>query len=125
MSRRSKATIKSDTINRMTALGNYKQEYDDLINLYVDSVYQYHKQMSVWEKHGSPITEEYTNKAGATNARKVPILTVIDGYRKDIITLSDKLMLNPKADSVILEQSSNSASPFGKFMAENGGMLHV
>lgn len=80
--------------------------------------------MGRWKKKKYVVSEEYTNKAGATNQRKVPILSRLEVLDKDILTYSDRLMLNPKADNVQLVATSNSGNAFGKFMEENLGKLN-
>lgn len=113
---KSKKELKNETIKYMTALGNYKPEYDHMIDTYVSTKYQLDAKTEEWEETGAKVVEEYTNKAGATNMRKVPILTVIENLRKDFITLSDKLMLNPKSDSVELEPESNKNNLLNDFL---------
>ena len=112
----SKANRKKKIIAQMKSLGNYKEEYDDAINVYLDLIIQYETFSKEFEKSGYKISEEYTNKAGATNQRKVPLLTALETLRKDIITYSDRLRLNPKADSVELEPETNKGNLLAQFL---------
>lgn len=58
---------------------------------------------------GYKIEEEYTNKAGATNMRKVPLYGAMESLRKDIATYSDRLGLNVKAmESITAEKMESS-----------------
>lgn len=91
-----KDSIRDTVIQNMTRIGTYKVEYDQLIDIYVGMLYQYRLFEKEYEESGYKLTEEYTNKAGATNERKVPIYTAMESLRKDIATYSDKLKLNPK-----------------------------
>lgn len=116
MPRLSIKTKKQRVIAQMKALGNYKEEYDDAIDVYVDMMIQYDRLATQFRKSGYQITEEYTNKAGATNQRKVPLLNAIETLRKDIITYSDRLRLNPKADSVELEPETNKGNALAQFL---------
>ena len=116
----SKATRKKKVVAQMRALGNYKEEYDDAINVYVDMIMQYEKFSADFAKSGYQVTEEYTNKAGATNQRKVPILNAIETLRKDIVTYSDRLRLNPKSDSVELDPESNPGNSLAQFLNRSG-----
>jgi len=49
-------------------------------------------------------TDVYVNKAGAENERKVPILTAMEILRKDVLSYSNQLMLNPKSLGEVVEQ---------------------
>lgn len=103
-------------VQQMTALGNYKPEYDDLIYIYADLLDQYAFYQNEFAKSGFKLTEEYTNKAGATNNRKVPLVTVLENIRKDILSYSDRLRLNPKTDIVELPPEKNSNNAFEDFL---------
>lgn len=89
--------VLDSVINDMKELGVYSPAYADAINIYVDLLLQYKVLTAQWEASGYAVTEEYTNKAGAVNDRKVPIVTVIEKLRSDIGNYSDRLMINPKS----------------------------
>lgn len=108
---------KQRVIEQMTALGNYKPEYMDMIQIYCDLLDQYTKLQVEYKKSGYQVSEEYTNKAGATNQRKVPILNAIETLRKDIVTYSDRLRLNPKADIVELPPEKNTNNVLEAFLS--------
>lgn len=120
MPRKSRKAIKEQTVEYMTTLGNYKPEYEQTIDIYAGLIYQYAKLEIQWSKIGYAVSEDYTNKAGATNQRKVPILTVLESLRRDILSYSDRLRLNPKADSVELDPDSNKNNALAQFLSENG-----
>lgn len=106
---RKKSTIERNVINQMKNLGTYKPEYRKMIKIFVGMVHQYEVFEKQFEESGYKITEEYTNKAGATNMRKVPLYTAMESLRKDIASYSDRLCLNPKSlESVTIEKEGKS-----------------
>ena len=107
---------KRRVVQQMTALGNYKPEYDDMITIYADLLDQYSVFQKQFADNGYRVSEEYTNKAGATNQRKVPVLNAIETLRKDIVTYSDRLRLNPKADIVELPPEQNQNNVLENFL---------
>lgn len=118
--------VRVDTLDRrrrvveqMKDLGVYKSAYDDLITIYAGMLDQYAALNNQYEQSGYKVTEEYTNKAGATNQRKVPILNAIESLRKDIASYSDRLQLNPKSNSVEVVPTVN-ANPLADFMKSRG-----
>ena len=92
---KTKKQLKSAIVRNMKGVGSYKKEYDQIIDIYAGMMHEYLLFESEFEESEYKITEEYTNKAGATNQRKVPLLTAMESLRKDIITYSDRLKLNP------------------------------
>ena len=93
----------------MKKLGTYKKEYDMVIEIFGGMLFQYHIFEIQFSEGGYVITEEYTNKAGATNMRKVPIYTAMESLRKDIATYSDRLCLNPKALETVTTESKKES----------------
>lgn len=81
----------------MEHLGVYKDDYDQIIDIYVGMLAQYQAFEKAFEESGYQITEEYTNKAGATNDRKTPIYSAMESLRKDLANYSNILCINPKA----------------------------
>src|SRR5699024_7766070 len=94
---RTKKSIRAETIKNMKALGTYKPEYNNVIDIFVGMLHQYENFQEEFERSGYKIEEEYTNKVGATNMRKTPLFSAMEKLRMDIATYSDKLGLNPKA----------------------------
>lgn len=85
------------TIQQMKSLGTYKEEFDEIIEIYAGLLHQYKTFEKRFEDSGYVIEEEYTNKAGATNMRKVPLYTAMESLRKDLANYSDRLGLNVKS----------------------------
>ena len=106
---KSRKAIESQTKRQMRSLGIYKPEYEKIIHIFAGMVHQYQEFERQFEESNYQITEEYTNKAGATNERKVPLYTAMESLRKDIAVYSDRLCLNPKAlEAVTVEQTNKS-----------------
>ncbi|TDL34568.1 P27 family phage terminase small subunit [Jeotgalibacillus sp. S-D1] len=100
-----KDTIKRRTIDDMKALGIHKPQYNRLIDIYARLVHEYLKLSEEFEKSGS----EYQTFTAAGGAKKSPIVATLESLRKDIISYSDRLCLNPKSlESVTAEKESNS-----------------
>ena len=106
---RTKKAIKAQVVKSMKDLGTYKEEYKNTIDVFVGMIHQYENFEEQFEESGYQITEEYTNKAGATNERKVPLYSAMESLRKDIATYSNLLCLNPRAlESVTVEAVNKS-----------------
>ncbi|MED4016989.1 P27 family phage terminase small subunit [Sutcliffiella cohnii] len=97
----SKETIKRRTIEDMKKLGTHKSEYNRLIDIYSELVYQYLRITSEFEEGGY----QYEVRTDQGGAKKSPIVATLETLRKDILAYSDRLCLNPKAlESVSAEQ---------------------
>ena len=100
--------IRKATVKNMKSLGTYRKEFDHLINIYANMLYQY---ILYEEEHAAndyKVADIYVNKAGAENLRKLPLINVMETLRKDILSYSDKLMLNPKALGEVIAQDTGS-----------------
>lgn len=89
----SKETIKRATIKDMKALGVHKQEYNRIIDIYSDLVYQYNEAMQAFELSG----RQYETETAAGGTKKSATAASLEILRKDIIAYSDRLGLTPKA----------------------------
>jgi len=100
-----KETIKRATISDMKKLGIHKPEYNRLIEVYAEIVEQY-----------GIITQRYTDgdykfqePTAAGDYKKSPIVATLEALRKDMLTYSDRLCLNPKAlESITIEKANKS-----------------
>jgi phage terminase small subunit len=92
-----KEKIKKNVVANMKHLGVYRDDFENTIDIYVDMLIQYEAFRDQFNSTGFKITEQYTNKAGATNERKTPVYTALESLRKDIAKYSDLLCLNPRA----------------------------
>jgi hypothetical protein len=92
-----KEEIREKVVADMKHLGVYRDDFEHTIDIYVDMLIQYSVFEEQFRSTGYKITDEYTNKAGATNERKTPVYTALESLRKDIAKYSDLLCLNPRA----------------------------
>jgi phage terminase small subunit len=100
-----KETIKRRTIADMKTLGTYKNQYNRLIDIYSELVFQYLTLTQEFEENGYPY-QVTTDQGGV---KKSPIVATLENLRKDILAYSDRLCLNPKAlENVTAEKESKS-----------------
>lgn len=92
-----KEKLKKEVVANMKHLGVYRNDFDHVIDVYVDMLVQYKAFEKQFADSGYKITDQYTNKANATNERKTPVYTALESLRKDIAKYSDLLCLNPRA----------------------------
>lgn len=107
-----KQTIIDRTVRYMKALGTYKVQYKQLIEIYADMIYQYNYLSKEFEKSGFEVTVKTERSAG----KKSPILVSLETLRKDIGVYSDKLMLNAKSYNAEIEKPQEEKSAFAKLL---------
>lgn len=102
-----------DTVKSMVALGVYRSEFDKIIERYSEIRVQYDMHNEQWANDGYRVTEEYTNKSGATNERKTALYTIIENLRAELTELENLLGMTPKGLKSIknkgLEKGKKSA----------------
>lgn len=87
-----KTIYKKRVISDMKSLNTYKIEFEQIIDIYTDLLVQYRNSL-----------DQYRNEKEAHDAymietgKKPALVLVIENLRKDIITYSDRLTLNPKS----------------------------
>lgn len=84
------------TIENMRNLGTYRPEFETSVRRYAELRVQYDILNDQWYESGCAITEEYTNKAGATNQRKTTLYLTLENIRKELIELENLFGLTPK-----------------------------
>lgn len=100
-----KETIKRRTIEDMKKLGVHKPQYNRLVDIYAELVFQYNTLTKEFEESGF-IYEVSTEQGGS---KKAPIVATLETLRKDILAYSDRLCLNPKSlESVTVEKGKQS-----------------
>lgn len=100
-----KETIKRRTITDMKELGVHKPQYNRMIDIYSELVYQFLKLNDEFEREGY----QYESYTAAGGAKKSPIVATLESLRKDILAYSDRLCLNPKSlETVTAETQSKS-----------------
>lgn len=108
-----KAAVKKATVEKMKRLGTYRNEFDDLIDVYAGLMEQYNRLLKKFEDGGCEIDIE----CGFGESRKTnPIIRVLETLRRDILSYSDKLMLNPKIYNAEIEQPKQEKSTFVKLL---------
>lgn len=88
-----KETIKRRTIEDMKKLGVYKPQYNRLIDIYSELVFQFLTLNDEFERGGYRFEVE----TGLGGKKKAPIVATLENLRKDILAYSNQLCLNPKA----------------------------
>lgn len=97
--------IRKKTIKDMKKLGTYKPEYEPIIDIYSELREQYFILNQKFAESGYDF--EVETMQGGT--KKAPIVGTLESLRKDIITYSDRLCLNPKAiDAVKIQVQKKS-----------------
>lgn len=92
--RKIKKIIKKTTAD-MTALGTYREQFNPAIGVYAEMKHQLDTLTAEFYAGGCKVTEEYTNKAGATNERKTALYTALEQLRRDVASTEDRLGLTP------------------------------
>ena len=110
-------TIYDYTIKQMKALKVHDVAYNRIVGIYAGMLRQYYILVKDWEKNGCPATVE----SAAGSLKKHPSLDQIEKLRKDILSYSNQLMLNPKSQRDSETKQEEKASPFARFMSQSGG----
>lgn len=93
---RKKNEIYKETKANMEKLGTYRSEFEAPIKRYAELRLQFDILNEQWYEEGCRITEEYTNKSGATNQRKTALYLSIETMRKELIDMENIFGLTPK-----------------------------
>lgn len=80
----------------MQVLGTFKPEFDAPVRRYAELRIQYDILSDKWYEEGCQITEDYTNKSGATNQRKTSLYMSLETLRKELIELENLFGLTPR-----------------------------
>lgn len=108
-----KAAVRRATVEKMKELGTYKKEFEDLIDVYSGLIEQYYILLKRFEEGKYQIDID----CGFGESKKTnPIIRVLENLRKDIMSYSDRLMLNPKTYNAEIEQPKNEKSAFAKLL---------
>ena len=91
-----KKKVYDTTVRSMQELGVFKQEFDPTVQRYAELRVQFEILNKQFVDGGCIITEEYTNKAGATNVRKTALYLALETLRKELADLENILGLTPK-----------------------------
>ena len=113
-SRKAKITrLYNKTVENMREIGTFKPEFEAPVRRYAELSIQYEILNDKWYEEGCGITEEYTNKSGATNRRKTALYMALENLRKELIDMENIFGLTPRGLRQIrtkgLEQKKTSA----------------
>ena len=98
----------------MEFLGIYKKEFDGTIKVFLNILDQYD---AAWNEYVDGGKQSLVECRGGY--KKNPLLLILEGLRKDYITYSDRLGLNPKAlDQIKNAQVTQEATALDKFLNE-------
>ena len=101
-----KETIKRATIADIKKLGIHKNQYNRLIEIYAELVFQYNLLIKEFEE--SNYKYEVSTDQGGT--KKSPIVATLETLRKDILAYSDRLCLNPKALETVTAETGKKST---------------
>ena len=80
-----------EIVTDMKILGVYREEFDSIINIYLDILDHYDRVKAEFEEDGRMLIDCNGGQ------KKNPLLVTLEGLKKEIITYSDRLCLNPKS----------------------------
>lgn len=111
-----KEDIRKRTVKDMRELGVYKTQYDPLIDIFSDLMYQYQIANEEFEKGG----RQYETETAAGGTKKSPIVATLEALRKDILAYSDRLCLNPKSLETVTTDNGKKKSALAAALSELG-----
>lgn len=91
-----KKRIAGKTKSSMKKVGTFRAEFSPTIERYAELRVQYDILNDQWYENGCKITEDYTNKAGATNQRKTALYLALENLRKELTDLENLFGLTPQ-----------------------------
>lgn len=115
--------ICSKTKSSMKKIGTYRPEFTPTIERYAEMRMQYDILNEQWYEDGCIITEEYTNRSGATNKRKTALYLSLETLRKELIDIENLLGLTPRGLKQIRAKSleAGKGSKLDSVLAGIGG----
>lgn len=112
-----------ETKKNMEIVNTYQKEFDAPIKRYAEMRVQFDILNQQWRDGGCKITEDYTNKGGATNERKTALYLSLETLRKELIDMENIFGLTPKGLKAIKSKAMNTkaASKLDKVLGSLGG----
>ncbi len=111
--RKLKNRIYNKTKKNMEEIGTFRPEFEAPVRRYAELRMQFDILNEQWYEDGCQITEDYTNKGGATNKRKTVLYLSLETLRKELIELENLFGLTPRGLKAIrakgLEREKGSA----------------
>lgn len=120
---RKKNAIYRKTVENMKTVGTYLNEFDTTIERYAELRVQFENLNTLFVEDGCKVTEEYTNKSGATNVRKTAQYLALETLRKELVELENIFGLTPKGLKGIQSKSleGKKASALEEALIRLGG----
>ena len=78
-------------------VGTYREEFEPVIARLAECYVRMQQTRGEFKRSGGHILVEYTNKAGAANLQKNPLLTELDFLQKTALEMERELGLTPAA----------------------------
>lgn len=91
-----KKKIYKQTKKSMEEIGTFRPEFTPIVERYAELRAQFEELNEQWYGGGCQITEDYTNKAGATNKRKTALYLALETLRKELTDMENLFGLTPK-----------------------------
>lgn len=116
-------TIRNKVTKQMREMKIYNKGFDDIIRIYADLLYQYDILQEQFKFSGYKVSETYTNNKGGQSERKTPLYLTLEILRKDILSYSAQLGLNPKSLMNVkgeLQQPQKKSSSLAKALSDDG-----
>ena len=76
-------------------VGTYKEEFEPVVARLAECYVRMQTTRAEYKRGGSQILVEYTNKSGAVNLQKNPLLTELDFLQKTALEMERELGLTP------------------------------
>lgn len=105
--KRDRNKIYKETKANMEAVGTFLEEFDAPVRRYAELRVQFDILNQKWYEDGCKITENYTNKSGATNQRKTALYLSMETMRKELIEMENTFGLTPKGLKMIKAKGLN------------------
>ena len=98
---------------QLSALGQQEKAYDSVIATLADILEQRDLVFQQYQDEGCKPVREYTNKAGATNINKNPLLVLWDELNKSALAYWRELGLTPSSYKKMTGDGPKKESPGG------------
>lgn len=102
---KSELSYRMGIVRRMKAVGTYREEFEPVIRRLATLYCQLDKLEKQYEMTGNNPVVTHTNKAGATNFVKNPVLTARDEVYSQLLAHEKELGLTPAALKKMNEQA--------------------
>lgn len=109
--------IMKKTIENMQVIGTFRPQFETNIRTYSEMKFELELLTREFYENGCQRTEEYTNKAGATNIRKTAEYLALEKLRDDVNKRENELGLTPSGLKRINDEMKNNNKKKSKLSA--------